>query len=819
MFRNYFIIAIRNFWRNKFFSLINIIGLAIGISASLVIYLIVSYDFSFDKFEKDGDRIYRVVSDMKFPDMDFKNAGAPLPLIQSAQKELTGVETFIPLSTPNGEMNVTINPALRKYKRQTNIVFADNNLLNMLSCKVIAGSAQNLLKEPFSTVLTESRARAYFPGNDVSKDIGKIITYNDSIKTTVTAIVKDLDQTTDFTFKEFISYSTIENSGLKYNAGWDKWGSVSSRDQFFIKLNKGISAATVTKKIQQLFDKNQKDAYLKNIFSLQPLSDIHFNNAYGSLADRTAHKPTLYALLAVAAVLLILACINFINLTTAQSVQRAKEIGIRKTMGSSKNQLIFQFLSETFLLTFIATILSIVFVPLIIKLFSGFIPDGVHAGMLLNNRVIIFIVLLLFLVTLLAGYYPAIVLSKYKPVLVLKNQSFSNSSITRSAWIRKTLTVTQFVFAQAFIIATLIVGTQIRFMLHKDLGFKKDGIISIETPINENDFSDKAVAAKSLSTRKFLLQKIQAIPGISVACIAGTPPATSGTAMRTMKFNNGKKQIETTVDIKYADEDYFKLYHLPLLAGRYVKRSDSLTEYVINETYARFLGFKNPSDAVGKFIGDDKQIPIVGVVYDFYARSLHSEIKPLAFYSQLPVEYELHIALKPETSPNEWSKTIKQIEKAYKQVYPDEIFDCDFVDESIAKFYKAEQHTSTLLSWATGLAILISCLGLLGLVIYTTNQRIKEIGVRKVLGATVSQIVTLISKDFIKLVLLAFIIAVPIAWWGMNKWLQSFAYRTEISWWLFVTDGALMIVIALLTLGFQTIKAASANPVKSLRAE
>jgi len=821
MFKNYFKTAWRNVTRNKIFSLINIIGLATGISASLVIYLIVSYDFSFDKFENNGNRIYRIVSDMKFPDNDFKNAGIPMPLTQAAERELTGVEMFVPLSTPFGDVNVSIAHAAGntpdKYKKQTSIVYVDNNYFKLLSFKWIAGSPQNSLHDPFTTVLSESRARTYFPGNDVSKAIGKIITYNDSIKVTVTGIVKDLSENTDFTFKEFISYSTIENSGLKDNMGWGQWGSLSSGNQLFIKLRNDINAIAVTKQIQQLFNINQKDAYLKNIFSLQPLSDIHFNSDYGSFNERFAHLPTLYGLLAVAVILLLLGCINFINLTTAQAVQRAKEIGIRKTMGSSKNQLIFQFLSETFLLTLISTLISLLFVPLILKLFSDFIPSQINAGMLLNLRVIIFIAVLLLVITLLSGFYPAMVLSKYNPVLVLKGQASAGSTTTRRTWIRKSLTVTQFVFAQAFIIAAMIVSSQIQYTLNKDLGFKKDGIITVETPF---DFFHQENLSKDARTRDVLLHNIQSLPGVAKGCVASEPPAANGLSIQTMKFNNGKKETETTVQVKNADEDYFKLYNMHLLAGRFPKKSDSLTEYAVNESYARFLGFKNPADAIGRTIEiGNREIPVVGVLKDFYAQSLHETIKPLAYYSDKKWQNELHIALKPQTIAGAWKTTIAQIQKSFKEIYPDQDFTYNFVDENIAKFYEGEQHTSTLLSWATGLAIIISCLGLLGLVIYTTNQRTKEIGVRKVLGASVVQIVSLISKDFLKLVGLAFLIAAPLAWWGMNKWLQNFAYHAQLSAWLFASAGIAIILVAILTLSFQTIKAAVANPVKSLRTE
>jgi predicted permease len=813
MFKNYFIVAFRNFWRNKIFSLINIIGLAIGISASLVIYLIVYYDFSFDTFHKDKDRIFRVVSNMHFPDQDFKNSGISMPLPQAVTQQVTGVEVAAPFHLGNGEMNVSVQRGNNKpvvYNKQPHVIYADGNYFKLFSYDWLAGSPQTSLKEPFTVVLTESRAKTYFPSQDVTKDVGQVISYNDSIKATVTGIVKDLDKTTDFTFKEFISYNTIENSGLKNNMSWGEWGSINSAAQFFIKLKPGIQPQQIEKQINDVRKRNEKNAYLETTHYLQPLSNIHFNEDYDNFAQRQAHLPTLYGLLVVAAILLLLGCINFINLTTAHSAQRAKEIGIRKTMGGSKYQLVIQFLSETFLLTLLATVLSLIIIPFLLKIFSDFIPPELNISMLSQPHVIAFIIVLIITVTILSGFYPSLILSGYKPVAVLKNQAYTNTSKTRRAWLRKSLTITQFIIAQAFIIATIIVGKQINYTLNKDLGFKKDGILTIETPSNRDD-ADK---------QQVLLHKIQAIPEIEKAVLAGSSPATSGISMQTMKFNNGKKEIETTVEMKYADSAYFNLYKMKLIAGRYTLPSDSVTEYLINENYARFLGFKNPAEAVGKFIEHSQsKVPVVGVLRDFYSRSLHEPIKPVVYTAITPDYNRLHIELKPNANGSTWKAAISKIQSAWKQIYPDEEFTYNFLDESIAKFYQSEQNTSRLLKWSTGLAIFISCLGLLGLVIYTTNQRTKEIGVRKVLGATITQIVTLVSKDFVKLVLLAFIIAAPLAWWGMKEWLQNFAYRTDISWWIFLVSGVFMICIALVTLSIQTIKAAVANPVKSLRTE
>lgn len=808
MIKSYFITAFRNCWRSKIFSLINIAGLAIGISASLVIYLVVSYDFGFDKFEKDRDRIYRVVSNMHFPDQDFKNSGVPMPLAAAVAKELTGMEmttSFYLYGDPKAGVQTTGAKTV-EFKKQPHIVFADNNYFKLVGYEWLAGDPAKSLAEPFTVVLTESRANAYF--GDPAKALGKTITYNDSIKTTVTGVVKDLGEKTDFTFKEFISYGTIENSGLKNNFGWEQWGSINSASQFFVKLRPGIRPASLQKQINDVRKRNEKNAYLRTEHLLQPFSDIHFDEAYDNFDQRLAHKPTLYGLLVVAAILLLLGCINFINLTTANAAQRAKEIGIRKTMGSSRGQLVLQFLSETFVTTVLATVLSFLVIPVLLKTFSGFIPPELTTDAARQPHFILFSLLLLLAVTMLAGFYPSLVLSGYQPIAVLKNQAFQASSKTRRTWLRQSLTVAQFIVAQAFIMATFVVGHQIHYTFNKDLGFKKDGILTIESPWAPQD-ANKA---------KVYLQKLLAIPEVQQAVLAGNTPASNGVSMQTMKFNNGTKEIETTVETKYADSAYFKLYKMTLLAGRYLLPSDSTTEYLINENYARFLGFSNPADAVGKVLGE-KKIPIVGVLRDFYSRSLHEVIKPLLFTAVTPNYNRLHVLLKPDANGDSWKTAIAKMQKEWKKVYPEDDFNYLFFDESIANFYQSEKNTSSLLQWATGLAIFISCLGLLGLVIYTTAQRRKEIGVRKVLGATVAQIVSLLSKDFVKLVFVAFVVAAPLAWWALSKWLEDFAYRINLSWWPFLISGLLMTAIALLTLSVQTIKTALADPVKNLRTE
>ncbi|QEM16563.1 FtsX-like permease family protein [Mucilaginibacter sp. P4] len=420
------------------------------------------------------------------------------------------------------------------------------------------------------------------------------------------------------------------------------------------------------------------------------------------------------------------------------------------------------------------------------------------------------------MISILSGFYPAIVLSGYKPVSVLKKQVQDNSNKTRNAWLRKSLTVSQFVVAQFFIMATILVSQQIYYALHKNLGFKKDAILIINTPWN----TSKA------STNQVLLNEFRLMPQVALAGLGNDPPSADAFNRTRMTYDDGKKQITTEeIIVKSGDENYLKIYQLKLLAGRNITEADTGKAIIINNTYATLLGFDNPNDAIGKQLNwfDGRNISIIGVVADFNQRSLHSAIYPSIITSGSPIPrpmMTLHISLKPETAGgNEWKTAITNMGKAWKKAYPDDDFDCHFYDETIARFYDDEQHTSTLLNCATGISILISCLGLLGLAVYTTNQRTKEIGIRKVFGASVAQIVILLSTELISLILLAFIVVTPIAWYAVNKWMEGFVDHVAISWWVFVISGAGMLLIGLFTLSFRTIRAGMAPPAKSLRNE
>jgi putative ABC transport system permease protein len=816
MLKNYFLVALRAFRRNKIFSFINIAGLSIGISASLVIYLLVQYDFSFEKFEKDSARIYRVVAHGKNDHGTWQNGCLSEPMGAAAKKGASGLELVAPIRTLD-EVRVTIpypsanNPVV--LRKQKDIVAADENYFDLIGYTWLAGSPAAATKQPYLVVLTAKNARLYYGNTKYTDIIGKTIVFDDTIQCTISGIVNDLPGNTDFYFGTFISRPTYYTGRLKPEC-FGNWNCTNSADQLFVRLTPGAKPAAIEAQLTKiLIDASGKPDprdHSTVAIGLQPLSDLHFNPDYGVFDEsRQAHKPTLYYLLAVAAFLLLLASINFINLTTAQASQRAREIGIRKTMGSHRRQLIFQFLIETFVLTLMATILSLILLPFLLKMFADFIPEDFHFNLLRQPGIIGFLLLLIVVVTFLSGAYPALVLSGFNPAIVLKNQAFANSGQTRSAWLRKSLTVSQFVIAQVFIIGTLLVSQQISYALNKDLGFKRDAILFFRTNYREE-------AAR----KPVLLDKLRAMPGVALVSISSNPPSSNGTWTSTMDFANGKKEIRENVEVKLADSNYFRMYGLHLLAGTSAPQSDTTTAVVINETYLHILGYQDPRMIIGRQISWDGDRNIVGVVADFFPRSLRSPIKPLVIANGTGNADVFNITLQPRTADgSNWPSTIAAIQKAFHSVYPNDDFEYEFVDDTIAKFYTAEKNISRLLAWATGLTIFISCLGLLGLVIYVTNQRTKEIGIRKVIGATVTNLIVLLSRDFLKLIGLAILIAVPISWWGSRKWLENFAYKTSLSWWIFAAGGGTLLLIALVILCIRTLRAALANPVESLRTE
>lgn len=792
------------------------LGLSLGVCACLIIYLITSFELSYDTFHPDKDRIYRIVTSFQ-DEHGNHNDGAsgivPLPI--AVRNELSGFDqvtcfyTYFPKVTIPGANNTAKKfLALKEGEEPSNVIIAEPQYFRIFHYKWLQGDSSKALNEPFKVVLSEQEAHKYFGTEPLQNLIGKEVIYDDSLRVTVSGIVQDWNKHTDFGFKDFISFATSQHSFLKKDIDLQNWGLWDSDSQGYVKLAKGVIPAQVEKQFPQFVK-----AHIRSVpgsiiqLSLQPLSDIHFNNNYQDSYSRQAHLPTLYGLMVIAVFILLIAAINFINLSTAQSLRRAKEVGVRKVIGSTKANLTVQFLVETFIVTGVALIIAVAAVSPIISAFHAFVPQGVALN-LFSLPVLAFLVVIFIVTSLLAGFYPARVLSSYLPALSLKGQG--SAQLNHKSYLRKTLIVFQFTVSLVFIIGTLVVADQIRFVLNKDMGFNKDAIITIHTDGNN-----------TIDQLNIFSNEVSQLPGVKLVSRHRQTPAADHHGGTFIQYKGaGGAKIDASFD--FCDENYVPLFGLKIVAGRNLSHSDTLKEYLVNETCAKALGFRNPADAVGKQVDigmSDSKRQIVGVVKDFNSKSLHEAITPFFMASVKGRERTVSMKLATGKGITDFKSTIAQIESAWKKVYPNDKFEYAFFDQTIAAFYDKEQKVAQLMSTAMLIAIFMSCMGLFGLTMFTARQRMKEIGIRKVLGASAAGIVSMLSKDFLVLIVISLVIASPIAYYIVHEWLQDFAYRVDISPWIFLLSGAAAIIIALATVSFQAIKAALANPVKSLRSE
>lgn len=816
MLRNYFKIAWRHIVRHKVTSAINVLGLSLGVCVCLIIYLIAAHEMSFDKFHSGGDRIYRVTGTFTHLNGDKSMCGCvPNPTAVTLRKQVRGVEAvagfFIydaHVTVPNGNKTPK-HFEQPKSEMDNSIIIAEPQYFSIFRYQWLAGNAATALNEPFKVVLSEKEARRYFDDTPLERIVGSQVVYNDSLALTVSGIVKDWTANSDLDFKDFISYATIGSSFLRSMNQHEKWSNWDINNQVFVKLAKNVRPDQLNAVLSAFSKAYLKPDIAKPVAGLQPLSDIHFNHVISDVYSRKASLPTLYGLMAIAGFILLLAAINFINLSTAQSVRRAKEIGIRKVLGSTRKRLVFQVLVETLLLTLFAIGIALLAINPLLKLFQAFIPVGMHFTFT-APATLIFLGSIALVTTVLSGFYPARILSSYLPAVSLKGQGASIPS--QRSWLRRSLVVFQFTISIVFIIGTLIIGKQIHYMLNKDMGFRKDAIVNIQTDWRE-----------PLSKKDFLAQKIKELPAVRMISISGNTPAAkmqNGTFLKYQKY-------EVESQLITADEQYLPMYDIRLVAGNNFRHSDTVNQLLVNETAARSLGFKTPEEALGRlaFIGmsdrpnSNQVFPIVGVVADFHSQSLHEAIQPLFLVPSSSWSKMINLRVDFGKDPQGFRTTMAAIEKIWKQVYPDRPFEYSFFDETIARFYEKDQMTGQIVNAAMAVAIFISCMGLFGLIAFSTEQRMKEIGIRKVLGATVSGITVMLCKDLVLLVFIATIVATPIAWFFMHRWLNDFPYRIHISWWIFLLAGLGATVIALVTISFKAVRAAVANPVKSLRSE
>lgn len=811
MLRNNILTAWRSLRRNKLQTGINILGLAIGIAGCLTVFLLTRHELSFNKTIIDKDRIYRVYTEFK-GEYGGGNPGVPTGVINLASEVLQNVDVQCRLHTFSSKVavpNAEAGTDLKRFKRQEDLILTTPSYFDLIqNYEWLMGSPEQSLSQPNQVVLTETRAKKYFGFDDPTMAVGREIIYADSLRMTVSGILKDPDFQSDFYFQEFLSQKTIEGTFLEDYHPIDNWNSTSSSNQLWIKASEGITMASLEKELapfEERFNKDNEPDEPRNEFKLQPLSDLHFNPELGTFdySRSPAPKKTLYGLMLIAGLLLLIAAVNFINLATVQATKRAKETGVRKIIGASKSHLAAQFLTETALIAILALPVATALSEFSLSYFSEFLPPDLSIN-IFSPGILLFLFFTVLSVTFLAGLYPSFVMSSFKPASALKTAG-GNFMGKQSSGLRKGLIIFQFILAQAFIIGALIMGQQLNFALEKDLGFDNDAVIYFYTPW-------RGEASKKM----IFQQKLNQLPEVTATSVHNKPPIDLGYNTNVFGFNQGNEKKEIISHTRQVDTAYLNLYGIELIAGRNFYPTDTVREFIVNETFARKIGFSNPADAVGSLLEWSSPTEIVGVVKDFHIRSFHHEIEPLVMSCTRKGGYTVSAKVSKATP---LAASMTKFENTWKEVYPYADFNYRVLNETVEKLYETEAQTAKLINTATGLAILISCLGLFGLAFFTVTQRAKEISIRKVLGATVVNVIGLLSKDFLKLVVIALVIASPIAYFFMNEWLQEFVYRIQIQWWMFAVAGFFAVLISFMTVGFQSVKAALANPVDSLKSE
>ncbi|WP_345030368.1 ABC transporter permease [Ravibacter arvi] len=811
--------SLRHFVRNRLFTFLNILGLTIGISACWVIYRYVRFELSYERGLPDKENIHRVVSKISYSEEEGSySAGISRPIYFFLKEEpVRSLKRAVPVYKIWGRQ-VMIPAHGKQAGRLEDLDFEKNMLVatepayfEMVNYRWLAGNQHQALRNPDEVVLTEARARFYYPGLTFDEMIGQPLIYEDSLQHTITGVVAALDYPSEFNGQEFFLVKKREQDNTL-----EEWTNTNSSDRVYIQTKDDKAAAevleqinsTVAAKYKQLTAKRELKGTYHRTLELLPLQASHFSTFLNERGQSKTSRTVIFGLIGVGVFLLVLACINYVNLTTAQMPQRHKEIGIRKTLGSAGRHLISQLMMETVVVVLASFLCSIVVSQVGVGLLGDLMSEESRA-FADPETLVIFLVAVLLVTTFLAGMYPAWLITRVNAVAIFRNKA---SGRVGNLSLRKILIVFQFVIAQVFIVSALIVGQQLRYTLQKDMGFNKDAVVTVAIPFKL--YANPQVHEKKIT----LANEFRNIPGVKELAM-GTEPLSENYSSSNFVYSDAPNLAPVGMQVfkKYVDTAYVQFYDLKLLAGTNLSASDTTKEFVLNETAVRAFGFKNPGDAVGKMLGYmGRRYPVVGVVSDFHQQDFHQAIQPLTLLSGKTSLSAYNIRLDGSDRAG-WPATLAALKTTWGTFFPEEMFSYHFYDESIAAMYKKEQQLHKLTNLSTGIAVVISCLGLFGLASLTAFQRSKEIGIRKVLGASVPGIVRMLSGEFVMMVLLAALIAAPVVWWACNKWLEDFVYRIEISWAPFVLGGVVAVLAALSTVSYQGIKAAMTNPVESLR--
>ncbi|TYA92365.1 ABC transporter permease [Seonamhaeicola marinus] len=792
MIRNYFKIAWRNLTKRKVFTAINVFGLSMGFASSILIYLFISHHLSFDNFHKDSDNIYRITTEEHIGQTHYITS-APPGFAKVFREEFAYADKVAKTARErNLIIDIPKNNSTTKFKQD--ISFVEEDFFKIFNFPLLDGSHSISLSDPNTAVITEQKALDLFGKKDV---VGETFVLENDKTIKITGVLKDFPETTFFDGDIFVAFKN-----LKDFSNWtasETWGGITSSLQCFIKLNPNQDMSAIENALLELPKKYRPNYKNKHVYQLQPLSDMHFNPVYGGL------NPAFLIIFGIIGLFLIgIASINFINISSAQAFYRSKEIGVRKVLGSLKQQLFWQFLVETLLISFIASCLGFLVTAFTLPSFNTLFDLELTLNSLLDIKFITFFIALLVSVSLLAGSYPGILIARIVPVLALKGKL--NHNDTGGAFTRKVLVVTQFSISIILIVATIVISKQITFAVDGDLGFEKESIVMLGIPPHENP--------EMLNTLK---NRLKNIPGVQqVSNCFGSPGAAQNNWGSIIRYNNRPEYEEFSNTIKAGDADYLKLFNIPLVSGRSFFKDDKTTEVMVNEMFVERLGDTSVEEVLGKTLElHEHKMTIVGVFKNFHNQKFTTEIAPAIVTPNQ--EWYREIAVKLNYTNTK--EVLTQVSNVWTDTFSNYIFDYHFLDERVAEQYETEQRYLSLSKLFSGLAILIGCMGIYGLILFFVNQRLKEIGIRKILGSNVRNILALFSVGFIKLILIAGLIAIPITWYVMEQWLQGYAYRTNIEWWYFLIAIAFTLILALITISYQTVKVAISNPVKVLKTE
>lgn len=795
MLTNYVKIAVRNLWKNRLFSALNMVGMGIGMAAVGLMALYVWHELSFDRFHTQADRIFRVVQYAQWAGGNLRLAPTSAPFAHALKTDYPEIAKTVRIN-PEGGGLITY----RDKKIEANdIMFTDKSVFEVFTFPFLYGNPATALAQPQQIVLTKSLAEKLF--GDPAKAVGQTIEFSNHFANLVTGVVADVPP------NSHLQFSALRSLPANYTDGWQSFSLYT-----YVLLNKGSDYKTLEAKLAGFYPRYLKPEMgeLTYRLELQPLPSIHLHSHLDYEISPNGNSQTVYIFALVAGLILLIAGINYVNLYTARSIGRLREVGVRKAIGSRRGQLMAQFMTESMLMAIVASLIGLLLANAALPLFNALADTSLSLTTYGLGPLLALVVLVALLLGAGSGMYPALFMSGFRTVVALKGQTVSQIG---GIGFRKALVVFQFIAAVGLIACSGVIYRQMGYMLHKNLGFNKDQVLTFHL---ENEASRKQIRALKEELRKNAL--------IEAVSAASNPIGNNNIGSNGMFFEqNGVMPTSTQMVQKFSvDADYLNTLQINLLAGRNFSESfpaDAMGAVLVNEALVKKMGWQNPiGKRVNYYLGkeDIAEARVVGVVRDFHTYSLQHKIEPLVLQMPAPEEKDnLYVRIRPGHA----EEALAYISQVYRQFDPTGTLSVHFLDENFSRQYKAEQKQGQLLLTFTILAVLIACLGLFGLAALSAESRTKEIGVRKVLGASVMSIVALLSSDFLKLIMIAIVLAVPIAWYAMNSWLQSFAYKVAIDWWVFALSGGLAIGIALLTVGYQSVKAALMNPVKSLRSE